>query len=295
MGALVVETPPAAEPLTLDVAKSHLRVTIASEDTLIGVFLQAAREGVESFLGRSLVEKGYRQSLDSFPYYIDSVQSQQAYPPQYYSSPRYSTTLWNYSQMIKLLRAPLRKVTNITYIQPSGVPATLYPAPFLWQPITEYDVGDQVQDSNGNLQEVTAATESEEGGASLSGSSAPTWASGSLGQTTTDGDLTWTLKKKPAPVGDFIYDPDSEPPRIFPPAGSYWPPCLYVPNAVQIHFVSGYGSDGTNVPALAKVGILQATADWYRNRETITPETLKEIPGREQDLITSLRIIDLAP
>src|SRR4051812_36107102 len=109
MAAIVIETPPAIEPISLASMKSVLKVpvSVTGDDEWIGELIQSARDQVEGFTGRSLINKGYRQSLDSFPYFTDSVMSQMAYPPAYYSLPRYSTTLWNYSQMIKTLRSPV--------------------------------------------------------------------------------------------------------------------------------------------------------------------------------------------
>jgi Phage gp6-like head-tail connector protein len=293
MGALQVEYPPKAEPVDLATLKNHLRVTINNDDDLIKVYLQAARESLEDFLNRSLVNKGYRQSLDAFPYFVDTMMTQQAYPPSMYALPRYATAQWNYSQVIKLLISPLVKVTSITYTDTTGAVQTLLPAPFPWAAKTEFVLGDQVKDSNGNLQEVTAASESETGGASVSGSSAPSW-NGSTGGTTTDGDLTWT-NKGAAPAGDFVYDRDSEPPRIAPVIGSTWPPVDYTLNATQVHYVAGYGDDGTNVPALAKVCLMQMVGGWYENREPVSDQTLKEVPGNLQDILWSLRVLDFAP
>ncbi|HZP33964.1 MAG TPA: head-tail connector protein [Candidatus Acidoferrales bacterium] len=299
MSALVIETPPAIEPVSLELAKTHLRVTLDDEDNdeLIALYIQAARENVEDFCGRSLIDKGYRQSLDAFPYFVDTMMSQLAYPPSYYALPRYSTTLWNYSQMMKLWRSPLRKITKIVYISSvTQAPASLYPKPFLWQASQDYFIGDQVQDANGNLQEVTAiaANQENEDGSATSGSAMPSWAT-VLNGTTADGPLTWTCVQIPAPAGDFLYDPDSEPPRIFPLAGQQWPPVLYVPNAVQIHFTAGYGAAADAVPALAKLSILHMIANWYENRESTSAASLKDIPNHLQDALWSIRVLDYAP
>ncbi len=97
MASLIVESPPANEPVTLVEAKSFLRVEIPNDDALIAGLIIAAREVCENFTDRSFCIKGYRQSLDSFPYFTDTMLSQMAYPPSYYSLPRYSTTLWNYA------------------------------------------------------------------------------------------------------------------------------------------------------------------------------------------------------
>jgi hypothetical protein len=291
MAAIQVEIPPLVEPVTLDICKSHLRVVITDDDDLIALYLQAAREGVEAFLARSLVNKGYRQSLDSFPYFTDTMMSQMAYPPAYYSLPRYSTTLWNYSQMIKLFYSPLVEVDRISYLS-SGDSQwhDLLPEPFGAQINRKYTIGEEFEDPNGNLQLVYEVST----GTGLSGSTFPLSWGTNPGDQTTWGDLTLTCEG-PAPAGDFIYDGDSEPPRIFPLAGQNWPSVLYVPNAVQIHYTSGYGNDGTAVPMLAKVGILHTVGSWYEHREAVSPVDLREIPGHVQDLLWNLRVLDLAP
>jgi uncharacterized phiE125 gp8 family phage protein len=218
---------PLSEPVSVDDAKNFLRVTTDQDDTLIGVLISAAREAVETFTGRSIATKTYRQGLDAFPYFIDSVVSQQAYPPNYYSLPRYSTTMWNYSQMIKLFAPPLIGVLAIRYIDPDGVQQTL--------------------------------------------------------------DST-----------KYIVDGDSEPARLFPgPAGASWPSVLFVPNAVQIDFISGYDSApsviGPDVPKGIITAILMLVANWYENREAATPGSFGEIPNHIAMLLWSHRVMDEAP
>ena len=46
-----------AEPVSVDTAKLHLRVTDTSEDTLIGGYITAAREWVENYTGQILVQR----------------------------------------------------------------------------------------------------------------------------------------------------------------------------------------------------------------------------------------------
>lgn len=65
--------PPAAEPLTLDEAKAHLRITHTGEDSLVTAMLAAARihleghGGRQGILGRSLITRTYALTLDEFP------------------------------------------------------------------------------------------------------------------------------------------------------------------------------------------------------------------------------------
>jgi Phage gp6-like head-tail connector protein len=279
MGYIVEEVAPVAEPLLSADVKNFLKVSVSNDDPFITELIQSAREEVEGFTGRSLINKGYRQSLDSFPYFVDTVMSQMAYPPSYYSLPRYSTTLWNYSQMIKLLRSPLQSVSKITYSDSvSGQIKALYPALFNWQPLTEYNVSDQIEDPNRNLQVITAVSQADEDSTSMSGATQPTW-SATVSAPTSDGMLTWTCMGPVPDSGDFVYDADTAPARIFPLPGQTWPPVLYVPNAVQIHFIAGYGSNGSAVPATLKSMMRRLIWDGYYNRDFVIQGSINEHPA----------------
>jgi hypothetical protein len=292
--SLQVEIAPALEPVSLTLTKKHLRVTTCEDDDLIGVYIMAARELAEVYTSRSFITKGYRQDFDSFPYFIDAAQTTQAYPPSYASLPRYATTQWNYSQMIKLYVSPLIAVSRIEYLTPAGEWLELLPALFPWFPEEEYVVGDQIQDVNGNTQTVTAATPDSEDGTSSSGTSTPAW-SATEGQTTQDDALVWTCGP-PAPAGDFLVDADSEPPRLFPNPGQTWPAVQYAPHAVRIHFTAGYGNTPASpIPGTVKVAVLMSVANFYENRENVTAADMKVIPNHFEDLLWSIRVIDLAP
>src|SRR5574340_558060 len=158
MAYVVVASAPEADVLALDAAKKFLRVPLnfKDDDNLISSLIVAAREMVEVHTGRSVVKKSYVQYLDSFPYYTDTVMSQQAYPPSYYSLPRYSTTLWNYSQMVKLFFSPLASVSHIHYLSSTdGRPKALVLGYAPWFPLSDYIVGDLIADSNGKVQRCT--------------------------------------------------------------------------------------------------------------------------------------------
>ncbi|AOK40834.1 head-tail connector protein [Burkholderia vietnamiensis] len=69
VGAALLEVieAPAAEAITLDVAKLHLRVDDGDEDELIGAMVVAARERLEGELNRPLLPQTCRVRLDDFP------------------------------------------------------------------------------------------------------------------------------------------------------------------------------------------------------------------------------------
>lgn len=232
---------PANEPVALADAKNYLRLDsgYTADDTLITNLIQAAREHAEKITGRALAQRTFRMVLDSAPYYTDAIQSQLAYPPSYYSLPLYSSTLWNYSQMIKLPFPPVMSVQQMRYIDSDGNPQTL-----------EQDV-------------------------------------------------------------DFVLDRISEPARIFPMIGQYWPPNLYVANALEIDFTAGFTNsvssgpdthdiaaeppnqqpDSIIVPALPATiyrAILMLVNFWYDNRSR-EPD-----PAIDQILMGEM-VVDFSP
>jgi uncharacterized phiE125 gp8 family phage protein len=96
--ALIVITPPAAEPVTVDEAKASpsLRVATATDDADIAVLITAAREIAEAITRRSLITQTLELVLDAFP-----------------------------SGGINLYCPPIQSVTSIKYIDTDGVEQTL--------------------------------------------------------------------------------------------------------------------------------------------------------------------------
>ena len=84
-------TTPALEPVSLDEAKSHLRVEDAAEDGLINTIIAAARSQAESYTGRALVTQVWEMALDGFRWWID------------------------------VPRSPLQAVESVSYIDGDGV------------------------------------------------------------------------------------------------------------------------------------------------------------------------------
>lgn len=233
---------PAKEPVTLSMVKTFMSLPQSNTmfDGMLLGFIQAAREQGEILTGRSLAQRTYEQVLDSMPYYSDSVQSQLAYPPSYYSLPRYSTTLWNYAQMIKLLFAPVISVQDMTYVDSNGTAQTL------------------LQDVN------------------------------------------------------FVLDRSSEPARIFPKIGTFWPPNLYVANSCVIHYTAGYDTNPaavdvhtvlasppnqqpvstlhTGIPEMIILGIMNLVAYWFANRGCAG-----QVPDNIANTFLQNAIIDFAP
>lgn len=62
--SITIVTPPASEPISLAEAKLFLRVDQSAEDSLIASLIGAAREAVEAGIGRALLTRRVRESLD---------------------------------------------------------------------------------------------------------------------------------------------------------------------------------------------------------------------------------------
>jgi len=91
-------TAPASEPVSLQEAKAHLRVTYSDDDGLIAEQLSAARQRFEEETYRSVVTQTWDLTLDEFP---------------------------DRDAPLRLPRAPLQSVTSITYVDTAGVLQTL--------------------------------------------------------------------------------------------------------------------------------------------------------------------------
>ena len=65
--ALTIKTEPAVEPVSVAEAKAHANVTHATDDTLIGTYIVAARRLVEAISHRQLITATWDLYLDAFP------------------------------------------------------------------------------------------------------------------------------------------------------------------------------------------------------------------------------------
>lgn len=85
-----VITGPAAEPITLEFAKEHLRVDFTDDDNLITQIIKSARDYCEQYSGRVLMQQTVEKSFDRFP--IDAM-----------------------NEPLELEGAPVQSVTSIKY------------------------------------------------------------------------------------------------------------------------------------------------------------------------------------
>lgn len=95
-------TPPTQEPITLNEAKTHLRVDGTAEDSLITGLIVAARQYVEATTHRAIMEQTWRMSIDEFPD----------------------------DRVIYLSAPPLITIDNVTYYDEIGTKQTLSTASY---------------------------------------------------------------------------------------------------------------------------------------------------------------------
>jgi uncharacterized phiE125 gp8 family phage protein len=118
---LVITSPPAVEPVTLDEAKLHCRVEISADDALISSLVVAARQYCEKEIRRSFVTRSYQLRLNRFPYTFPVA----FYP--FYTLERLPNQLYG---TVSLPRPPLIAVQSIIYVDVNGTPQTLNPSQY---------------------------------------------------------------------------------------------------------------------------------------------------------------------
>lgn len=118
-------TPPAAEPISIDQAKKHLRVDFAEDDLLIELIISAAREVCEQKTGRSIFNQTFCLSLDQFNYgdWRSTIPMERRNPLRF-------SALWE-SMALRLPRPRLVSVTSITYLDVNGETETLDPGAYV--------------------------------------------------------------------------------------------------------------------------------------------------------------------
>lgn len=258
--AYVRPTSQPTEVVTLAEQKNYLKISTSQDDNLIqNIMIPAARSQAEIFTNQAIASRNYVQALDSFPYYVDTIMSQQAYPPNYYSNPRYSTTLWNYSQMLKLFRGPLTDVQPIQYVNGTGGPSD--------GTIQTLEEGvDFIVDYLGFQPRLFP----------LAGSFWP------------------SVKYVPnAVLIPFTagYDPDPTKVKVVNVHTNTSSP--YVPDArpnqqTTYEFVIG-------VPYDLKLALMQLVAHWYFNREPVVAGASGTLPWHVENILWSYRIEDVSP
>jgi hypothetical protein len=121
--SLVVVTPPASEPITVDEAKLHLRVTADADNEYITNLITVAREYLEKIENRAFITQTLRMQLDSFPDLPNATLK--FFIPTYSVESYLARAISLMSGPLRLFRSPLISVTSIRYRDQNGTLQTL--------------------------------------------------------------------------------------------------------------------------------------------------------------------------
>ena len=123
-------TPPAYEPLSRALAKAHLRITDTLSDSLIDIYIAAAREYVEDYTGHCLVTQTWRYSLDQFPLLPNSQYAPgnpNIVQPAVNNVWPLDPSMW----AIFVPRSPIQSVASIVYADTQTTTKTLDPSTYV--------------------------------------------------------------------------------------------------------------------------------------------------------------------
>lgn len=112
---LSLVTGPAVEPLTLQEAKAHLRITESDEDAWIENLIKAVRQRAENATNRQLVTATWKLVLDAFP-------TRWRVTAERYMKDGLGT---QWGAEITIPKTPLQSITTIDYIDEDGNSQTL--------------------------------------------------------------------------------------------------------------------------------------------------------------------------
>lgn len=118
MGLSLV-TPPGLDPISLEEAKAHCRVSSDTEDGLLAGYVLAARHYAENWTRRAFLTQSWALTLDhGWPAHHDlDHHSHRRYG--YHGIGHFSSHHWH--SRIVLSRPPLQAVDSITYVDTDGI------------------------------------------------------------------------------------------------------------------------------------------------------------------------------
>jgi hypothetical protein len=130
-------TPPAAQPVTLAQAKSHLRITWTNDDAYVTTLIAASSQYCQVLAKRTFVNTGYTMVDDAFPFTMGSSNRQIR---QFYGQFQggqgavYPGVLALNSGIITFPRAPVVSVQSVVYLDANGVTQTWSPSNYVVTP-----------------------------------------------------------------------------------------------------------------------------------------------------------------
>jgi uncharacterized phiE125 gp8 family phage protein len=105
---------PAAEPVSLSLAKQHLRVDFTYDDNYIPGLITAAREWCEVYMQRHIFNQTWQRTLDYFPIWVGGT----TVSPNNFQDWMFFSDYW--SKVMIQLPGKIQSVSSITYVVPNG-------------------------------------------------------------------------------------------------------------------------------------------------------------------------------
>ena len=132
---------PEIEPLTLAEMKRHLRCfdTVTDEDDDIAGLIVAAREWVEDYTGRAMVDQTWRQTIGQRLGQYLGGDSVTGYTPGFLSIGHREWLHWMRRGEILLHRAPLLALTSFVSVDAAGVETEIDPTSYqVWEATSKW-------------------------------------------------------------------------------------------------------------------------------------------------------------
>ncbi len=122
---------PAAEAVTLDEAKAHMRIDIADDDAIVTGLIAAARETIENLTGRKLITQKWRVIFDRFTRdEVTFVAFNRLFVRSVFDIAANHLTP-DSTRVIRIPMAPLQSIDLFTVIDSANASADFDPANFI--------------------------------------------------------------------------------------------------------------------------------------------------------------------
>jgi hypothetical protein len=131
VGRPVLTTPPASEPISLDMVKIQLRLDAGdtSQDSYLSLLISAAREVAETHTTRGYIFQAYREYYDCFPGHHLPISLLFGYGQMEMGNRRHRHRL--HHEHFELSRSSLRTFKQIQYLDLTGTVQTLDPGQYV--------------------------------------------------------------------------------------------------------------------------------------------------------------------
>lgn len=272
MYSLRTITPPTVEPVSLYTFKDHLRLDGDDENTILSLYLRAARNHAEKITRRAFLPQVVEFGLDRFPYGGSDRNRSHIYTP---SS---SVPDWIDRFTIRLPRPACLQVQSVTYRDMLGVTQTMDPASYVLDTAGEPS---RLAPVNNSFWPVGSLYQA--GGVRI------TYLAGSFAQLVAEtlevsatSNVTLTQPVAGGPMS-FSQVANGVPTALVPTATSPSPAQYSLAGAIAGQPVTAtyYAA---MVPEDVQLAILLLAAHFYRNRESASDVMMKDIPSGYADL-----------